>query len=329
MIRFPSIEQYYKAIKTIQKACQKQEVPVPQSMIFQGTVKLHGTNAGVGYDVETGSIWAQSRSKVIVPGEKDNCGFAAFVEENKKVFEEMFVSLPEDGRCCIFGEWCGEKIQKGVAINSLPRMFVIFAVGAITNGPDGPEYRWLSANKCNHLESPENRIFNIHSFPKWEVEIDCTRPELAVPELERITHEVETLCPVGAALGVKGVGEGVVWEARDSDIGVVRFKTKGEKHRATNRKSSAPVDVEQLASIDAFLEYAVTENRLQQGLEQVFQSNGEEPHPKGMGAFISWVVKDVFKEESDTLESNKLADSRKEVSKQIATKARGWLLTKV
>ena len=58
-------------------------IPKP-TLVFKGTVKLHGTNAGVCYNHQQG-IWAQSRSRVITPV-KDNAGFAFFVENNKQTF---------------------------------------------------------------------------------------------------------------------------------------------------------------------------------------------------------------------------------------------------
>ena len=42
-----------------------------------GTVKLHGTNAGVSY--HKGELYAQSKKNIITP-HKDNAGFASFVE---------------------------------------------------------------------------------------------------------------------------------------------------------------------------------------------------------------------------------------------------------
>ena len=53
---------------------------------FRGTVKLHGTNAGVMFTPE--SVVAQSRKRVITV-EDDNYGFARFVHENEASFRAL------------------------------------------------------------------------------------------------------------------------------------------------------------------------------------------------------------------------------------------------
>ena len=117
------------------------------------------------------------------------------------------------------------------------------------------------------------------------------------------------------------LGEGIVWTPCDSEL--VKdtgtwFKTKGKKHSVSKTKSVAPVDVEKLNSIKEFVEYSVTENRLQQGLSEVGLDQ------KLIGKFIGWVNKDINKEESDTLEANKL--SMKDVGKFCTTKAREFYI---
>lgn len=44
---------------------------------------------------------------------------------------------------------------------------------------------------------------------------------------------------------------------------------KGEKHSASKVKTLAAVDPERLVNITEFVEYAVTENRLEQGTQKV------------------------------------------------------------
>ena len=51
-------------------------IPLPIAT-FIGTVKVHGTNAGIGYDPETKTLWAQSRNHVLSE-KSDNCGFHTF-----------------------------------------------------------------------------------------------------------------------------------------------------------------------------------------------------------------------------------------------------------
>ena len=49
---FPSIEQYRHTIKLVRERAQITGVPLP-TLLFHGSVKLHGTNAAVGF-TETG-----------------------------------------------------------------------------------------------------------------------------------------------------------------------------------------------------------------------------------------------------------------------------------
>lgn len=114
------------------------------------------------------------------------------------------------------------------------------------------------------------------------------------------------------------IGEGIVWSAEFKDI-VYRFKVKGERHSSSKVKTLASVDVEKLESIQKFVEYAVTENRFNQAIENVFP-NQEPIDTKKLGDVIRWVVNDVIKEEMDTMVENKIEP--KEVNKYISSKAR-------
>ncbi len=99
------------------------------------------------------------------------------------------------------------------------------------------------------------------------------------------------------------------------------FKVKGEKHSVSKVKKLAAVDPEKLKSIESFVEYAVTENRLHQGLDEVGLSQ------KSIGQFIGWINKDINKEEGDTLEVNNL--TMKDVGRYVADKARVFYLGKL
>ena len=95
-ISFPSIEQFRNIVADINRtynfvgldengeAIYDPARPKPV-LTFKGTVKLHGTNAGVSFNMLEG-MWAQSRENIITP-EKDNAGFAFFVETNRGAFQ--------------------------------------------------------------------------------------------------------------------------------------------------------------------------------------------------------------------------------------------------
>jgi hypothetical protein len=94
---------------------------------------------------------------------------------------------------------------------------------------------------------------------------------------------------------------------------------KGEKHSSSKVKTLAAVNVEKLESIQKFVDYAVTESRFNQALENIFPNN-EPIDVKKRGDVIRWVVNDVIKEEMDTMVENQLEP--KEINKYISSKVR-------
>ena len=317
MKKYPSIEQFRNVIRNVKaihdyqgkdeegKAIYQHKDNYP-TLKFIGTVKLHGTNAGiVKY---TDKIEFQSRERVLSI-EDDNAGFMAIMQNKDLSF--LFERFEFTESVAIYGEWCGGNIQKGVAINGLEKMFVIFGIKV--------DDVWVEIP--NDLHKNEIGIYNIFQFPTYEIDIDFNNPETIQNKLIEMTISVEELCPVGKYFNKEGVGEGIVFTCvTNQDL---KFKSKGEKHSASKVKTLNVVDVELMASINEFVELAVSENRLQQGISY-FNENNIEVDSKNTGQFLSWVVKDVLKEESDTLEVSGLDE--KKVKNAIVTKARIWFL---
>lgn len=166
--------------------------------------------------------------------------------------------MARDGECrfiSVFGEWCGGNIQKNVAICNLPKTFFVFA--ALLTGP-GDRHTWLDSSALK-----AGPILNVDDYGVFSIEVDFSRPELAQNELADLTQAVEDKCPVAAAFGFPGLGEGIVWTA-DFKRERLRFKVKGEKHSATKVKTIAKVDTEKVASAVEFVESVVTKNRVEQ-----------------------------------------------------------------
>ena len=337
MIKFPSIEQFRTVVSNVNRhfnfvgldengeAIYDPTLPKP-IITFKGTVKIHGTNAAVSYNAK--ELWAQSRENIITP-EKDNAGFAFFVESNKEAFYELFAQVmdktipwpdPYKNTITIYGEWAGGNIQKGVGVCNLPKSFFIFGV-KITPHTETEEE--LKANPAywvdyTYLRAPEHNIYNIDDYPTYSIDIDFNMPQLVQNQLSELTIKVEEECPVAKAFGYSGIGEGIVWTAEFKG-NVHRFKVKGEKHSSSKVKTLAAVDVEKLNSIKEFVDYAVSESRFNQALENIFPNN-EPIDVKKMGDVIRWVVNDVIKEEMDTLVENQLEP--KEINKYISSKVR-------
>ena len=313
--RFTHINQFRNVISDINHYYEGKEKP---TLTFIGTTKLHGTNAGVCYDGE--KMWVQSRKNVITV-EKDNAGFAFFVESHKDWFEKTLKELHKEGYVVsMYGEWCGGSIQKGVALNELSKRFVLFAI-KYTNKEDHEDHVYVKPT----VSSPENDVYNIYDFKTWTIDVDFKNPAYAQNQIVDWVLEVEKECPFAKEFGISGVGEGIVFSHfNEKGERLYIFKAKGEKHSASRVKTIAKIDPEKMDSINDFVDYSVTENRLNQAVEQVFTINSEEPSIKKMGDFLRWVINDISREEADTMVANKLEP--KDVNKYISTKARVWFM---
>lgn len=340
LIKFPSIEQYRNVVRSVRDKAQfvgldetgepimNRHAILPR-LAFEGTVKLHGTNAGVIVSSTNNCFWAQSRENIITP-EKDNAGFAAFAYENIQTFRSIAQEIAEDGRdVAIYGEWCGGNIQKGVAICGLPKMFVIFAVALVDSEGQRvfchrPEIETATA------EHKTEQVKVIFDFPTWQAEIDFENPAVYQNDLNAITEMVEAECPVGKILGVTGVGEGVVWKcvAPGYEDSRFWFKVKGEKHSASKVRTLAAVDVERIGTVQALAERVANNERLEQMHQLVFNTlNGGETEMTKMGDFIKAVMGDVFKEESDLITASGITG--KELSNPVGKICRKFIASKL
>jgi len=346
LIGFPSIEQFRNIIANINRhytfvGLDEQGEPIydstrPKPVItFTGTVKLHGTNAGISYS-DAGGLWAQSRENIITV-EKDNAGFAFFVESNKTEFLNLIKTVQQrnaidctENIITIFGEWAGGNIQKGVGISNIDKSFFIFGVKVSPIVDNMTEQEKLDKREksahwledYSYLRATDKRIYNINDYPKWAMEIDFNLPQLKQNELADLTIAVETQCPVAKAFGFEGIGEGIVWNTYFNGLRHT-FKVKGEKHSSSKVKVLAAVDTEKLTSIAAFVDSVVTESRVNQAIGVVFPNN-EPKDIKKTGDVLRWIVNDIMKEEMDTMIANNIEP--KEVNSHILAKARQMFL---
>lgn len=331
MYPFPSIHQFRNVVQHVRKQAaflgldeQGKAIynPAPKypKLTFNGTVKLHGTNAAIVFSPE--GISYQSRERVLTR-EQDNAGFMAHMEQHLDAVAHLGACLALthnlvgiDHTVAIYGEWCGGNIQKGVAVCQLPKMFVIFAVKINGNWVDTPDFSLPAAS-----------IYSVNQFTTYSVTIDFENPEIAQNYLIEFTNKVEECCPVGKAFGVEGVGEGIVWRCVSDPSSEYWFKVKGEKHSASKVKTLASVDVEAVAQINEFVAMAVTEARLEQALHNLINEQLKPFDMTSMGDFIRWVHQDVLKEEADTLQASGI--EYKKLGSPIAQVARRWFVTKL
>lgn len=346
MIKFPSIEQFRNVIRHVQTTTRylgRDDSGEPiydptktlPTLKFRGTVKLHGTNAGIVYDVATDSFTYQSRERELSLT-SDNAGFMLSQIKNEMVWRDVVnqakqeileVFAPEQNvtKIAIFGEWCGSGIQKGVALTELPKMFIVFAIKVVY---EDEHTRWLTIREFD-IHYPEDKIFNIDTFQTWDIEIDFNYPELTQNKMIEITEEVEKECPVGKDFGVSGIGEGVVWTCVSpgwNDSGTW-FKIKGDKHSVSKVRTLAAVDVEAIKNIKDFVDATVTEARLEQALDNLIREQLKPFEMTSMGDFIRWVFNDIVKEENDVLIASQI--DVKKLGGPISNKARPWFINKL
>jgi len=309
---FPSINQFRSTVKAERDWAAYHNV-APRKRVFVGTVKLHGTNAGIS--LLDGQIVYRSRTREITPDD-DNSGFARHMSAHEAALREMLSAIGDD--VSIFGEWCGAGVQSSVGISAEQKLFVTFALRI--NGD------WVFTKSLPSL--PDARIFNVFDFPHWELEIDFDKPEQAQNELVSLTEAVEAECPVAKAFGHCGIGEGIVWTPADGDRDSrYWFKVKGEKHSASKVKVLAAVDVERFRQRDELIAAIVTENRLRQGLDIHVNEFGREIDIRFIGDYLRWVFNDVAKEEADMIAASGF--EQKELGKGISDIAKRFYIAAV
>ncbi len=345
MIKYPSISQYRQIVKEItERACfigldeegkaQFDYLKPKPVLTFSITPKAHGTNAGVCYS-EPDGLWCQSRENIITT-EKDNMGFAWFIEQNKENVISIIKELAKENNIdlnthiiSIYMEWIGKGIQKNVAVAELEKCAVIFEhfkVSPIEPQEDneGEKAKWFKTTakypitgvprfipQHKNREIPENgmnKIFNIMNFDislTKNISIDFNNPEIVQNELIKIMEEIEAECPIGKAFGVSGTGEGVVISHLFEDGSLIQAKVKGEAHvKGSGKvKTLKPVDTEKLDKIDKCVEEICHDWRFAQGLREVFGVDYEKTIDRSkIGLYLKWCSQDCLKEESDIIQ---------------------------
>lgn len=333
-ILFPKIRQFRDAAQNVAYKArfangmhpdgQPVQPEPPPTLDFVGTVKLHGTNAAIQLHPGKDPVY-QSRNRIITPLD-DNMGFASAMTLLRDIYppeEDPYDLLYEDildaydmhaydgERIVVYGEWCGEGIQQGVALSKLPKQFIIFAIKH--------NDKWLDIEKLGAVRTFET----VNNYAKFTETVDFTDPGPSQNRMVTITEQVEELCPAGYEMGVEGVGEGVVWRCVTPgwESSKFWFKVKGQKHREHNVRVLKEVDLDKANTVQAFVEGVVTEARLNKGIDYL-KEMGHEVDRKSTGIFLKWVANDIFEEEYDTMVE--LLLTKKDVGKAISAKAKPW-----
>lgn len=316
IVKFESVGQFRNFIKTMQY------LGLRKSNLI-GTVKIHGTNSSVGLDLKDNSLFCQSRNRVLSLDD-DNYDFVKYIEDNKSEFLKIFneiknkINTENYDSIIIYGEWAGKGIQNKVAVSELDRFFAPFSIRGINKDTIDILDVKLEINESI-------RFYPIETFGIYNVELDLDNVHLAQQEIKNITIAIENECPVGKYFGISGIGEGVVFT---DETRTYSFKSKGEKHSVSKVKTIANVDVEKIKKIQDFIDYAVTENRLNQGIEYLKEMN-KELDISSIGDFLRWLANDILKEEQDVITENGLDNDLKSIMKSTSNKGRKWFMDKI
>ncbi|MDJ0533807.1 MAG: RNA ligase family protein [Xenococcaceae cyanobacterium MO_207.B15] len=294
---------------------------------YRAKIKLHGTNAGVQVTTE-GKVAAQKRSQIINP-QSDNAGFATWVNANL----EYFTGLRSAENITIFGEWCGNNIQKGVAISRLEcKIFAVFAIQIGDNITTAKKLEIRPEKIQDFLpEHPDIFVLPFYGEPVTINFGNETQLQDAADTINKMVEDVEKLDPwVKATFGIEGVGEGLVMYP-DTDKVVERdkytdfiFKAKGIKHQVVKTKTPVSITPEKVQNIAEFTALFVTEARL---LQAVTEACDGEYDIKKIANFLKWISLDIQKESVAELEAAGL--TWKEVNKSITNDAKKWYQTKI
>lgn len=277
-----------------------------------GTVKLHGAHADVVVS-SNDDIRFQSRNISNLTAKNDVFGFAAAMLPLKatlltlrnRIYARFNELCPEseiqlEHPLIIAAEWIGPGIQEKVAISKLASpMFVIVSIN-INNS-------WVDDELYGDIHDEANGIYHISKGGFYHREFDLETPEESFSELQVLADAVELECPFAHALGITGLGEGIVWKPTSprSLAGNASFwlKSKGPSFRTRplpKRKAESNLEY-----VREFAGSVLNEMRL----EQAWQYMEEMKIPKtkaGVVPYMGWLVEDVKTEEKTVIEEENI-----------------------
>lgn len=290
----------------------------------RGTIKIDGTNIGISENHNVRQI--QSKNKFIT--DVDHYDILSFTRMHESNFNYIFnliynyYGYSSNYTYYVFGEYFGKNISGNTtAISNIDRKFYIFD-GYITN-ESNEIITYFSKEFLTLLHGQD--IVNSYMFPNYEILLNLNDPSQSIEQINTILNKIKHNCPVGKYFDQTGSCEGIVWEFYTEKNIRYQFKTKTSKFlvvKPTKKKNQIIIDPEIINSINDFLNYAITENRLSQGIREICQDS--QVTSKHIRPFIDWFINDIQTEEIQTITKNNLP--QKELNREIANKAREYIL---
>lgn len=330
---FPKIRQYHQVIRHLKLHHQYVGKDEDGEPIFDSNIKLpvvefigyekhHGTNASIVFSHD-GSFYCQSRENIVTE-ERDNAGFAHWVhKEGYKIFDQIKHHFDGwDGYVVLYGEFAGGSIQKGVALNQLPKMFIVFGMKKVCIiDPDNNE--WVDSS---YVKDHSISVYNATESPSYTIQVDLERPDKAIEQMNSWVDEIDKESPFAKNLGVSGVGEGLVFRVKNQYSFDRAFKVKGSSHSKSKIKKLPTVDVQKMDSIQQAVETHCNEDRMEQIYDKIVLSEADKV-PQNIGNFIRLLIEDCWEEEGDSVRASDI--TRKEFSAAASKKAAKWFQEKI
>lgn len=344
LLKYPSTNNFRHTVDEILK--RSDYWGEPKNIRFSRTVKIHGTNASIVYDLKTRDVKAQSRNRILSLG-NDNAGFALWVDTNKARIVEIIQDFLSDylspleeedfqeygwSHFVLYGEWFGPGIQKNVAVNKLDsKKFAIFAYCFSDGGEDTHTLNFITDDKKENqtFNNPDIEMYPITAFGYDEVTVDFSDSDKLIKAQEQFLTDAEEVgknCPVASYFGIDGPGEGHVYVPMSYLDTRIKFKVKSKAHTVSKTKVLSAKDIKRVAEVSDFVKDICTEARLEQGIEYLKEM--EIPLEAGStGDYIRWVVLDTFKEEGDIIEKSGFTE--KDVKNALGKISRSFFLNEI
>lgn len=287
------------------------KLPLPV-VHYKAKPKMHGMNMAIRVN-EDGKRFYQSREQNI-DSVSDETGFVQFAVSLD------FLARPLD--YIVFGEWFGPgvKVKGREACRRIPsKCFGVFAIycpqsDTLFSEPTTLSYLLPTHPQVHILPWVDNE-YTVDLGSIVSCEAFATTVNQSMQSFETIDSWIKEI------FGVEGPGEGLVFYPDSITLEEFRhraFKAKTKGHSVKVLKEPVQVNVELVASAEAFATMFVTQARC----EQALQGLTNPPTVRDTGLFLQWMTKDIQKESVYELEASDL--SWKQVQTSVQTQAKVW-----
>jgi hypothetical protein len=254
--------------------------------------KIHGTNAGVGFNNQDG-LWVQSRNRVLGLGKEDSHGCTRFVEDRRTMFKDYLDYLAvmnnidfETHSIVVYFELCGGKIAQKTCVTGLDKRMIMFPYFYVVNTADYKKYledikdmekedaekhpreikAYVHPNTYHGLDRNVFRLVDMDSCSVNQ-EIKLGSLPFYIEAIEGLLERNEKASFIGKYFGIEdNIMEGFVLSYKCDDV-LYQCKIKGEEHEKTEKREPKPIDPHTEHSIKLAIEAAnefVTNSRLEQ-----------------------------------------------------------------